>query len=333
MIQNDTQLQQSRDAATSLERSLALLKKDQGIIHPDRYALMASPILEDLRQIRQSIDDYLGVTSAIQLSMPLWLKLQGPELSLDNAPSSVVTSLIDILRVGVQTVAEYLLKGRIGARSTAKLKEACELRLAAWQPGSIQVGLQLPEPAPFLFEDMDLGKMAREALNIYLIGAAWVGSEEDVAKLASLLPDSEQRRVVLNQIGRLIPRPRGRLDSVELSGRLVVCPVRLRRESRERVRNAITKLVHEEIVRTEGILREIDLDERTFILRKPDADEEIRCAIPQEAADLLEIAKSVLDHRVAVAGTRRRDPTRRQVFPLQVREIDVVDVAEETAGE
>jgi hypothetical protein len=333
MIRNDAQLAQYREALGPLERSLALLQRDRAQLHPDRYALMAAPVLDDLLKLRQDIDDYLGVTAAIHASVPLWLKLEGPDLSLDDAPSSVVTSLIDILRIGVQTVAEYLVKGAVGARPTAKLKEACELRLAAWQPGSIQVGLQLPVLDPDLFEEMELSKMARDALRIYLIGAAWVGSEEEVHQLASVLPEAEQRRVVLNQIARLIPRPRGRLETVELSGRLVSGSVRLCRKSRQRVREAIKETVHEEIVRAEGILREIDLDERSFVLRDPDTDQETRCSVRPEATDLIEIAKSGLDHRVAVAGTRRRDPTRRQVFPLLVQEIDVLDAAEDSSGE
>jgi hypothetical protein len=107
--------------------------------------------------------------------------------------------------------------------------------------------------------------------------------------------------------------------------------IELRRPSRDRVRQAISHAMQEEVVQAEGILREIDLDGRTFILRKPDAAEELRCAIPPEAGDLLEIAKSGLDHRVIVGGTRRRDPTRRQTLPLQVREIEVLEAGEEEA--
>jgi hypothetical protein len=92
---------------------------------------MAAPILDHLHKIRQEVGDYLGVTAAIQVSIPLSLKPQGPRLSLDNAPSSLVTSLIDILRLGIQTVAEFLLQGEVGVRPTAKLKAACELCLAA----------------------------------------------------------------------------------------------------------------------------------------------------------------------------------------------------------
>ena len=61
MIQNDVQLRQSLAAAVSLERSLEILEKDRTTINPDRYALMADPILDDLRSLKQSIEDYLSV--------------------------------------------------------------------------------------------------------------------------------------------------------------------------------------------------------------------------------------------------------------------------------
>jgi len=70
-----------------------------------------------------------------------------------------------------------------------------------------------------------------------------------------------------------------------------------------------------------GVLREIDLDERTFTVRDPDGARETRCQVPE---DLLDVAREALARRVAVTGLRRRDPTRRQVFPLLVREIAVL---------
>jgi hypothetical protein len=106
--------------------------------------------------------------------------------------------------------------------------------------------------------------------------------------------------------------------------------IHLRRESNERVRQAIIETVREEIVRAEGILREIGLDQRSFTLRNIDIAQEVRCSISPDARDLVEIAKAGLDHRVAVAGTRCHDPTRRQLFPLLVREIEILDAAEES---
>ena len=88
---------------------------------------------------------------------------------------------------------------------------------------------------------MDLGKTSANALRIYLIGASWVGSEQDANQLAVLLPDPEQRRVVLmNQISRLIPEisEAGSILSNFSDGQYLRRRIYLRRESRERVHRA-----------------------------------------------------------------------------------------------
>jgi hypothetical protein len=99
----------------------------------------------------------------------------------------------------------------------------------------------------------------------------------------------------------------------------------LNRDSQERVKQAISRTLQEDFVQAEGVLRQIDLDDGTITLRVPDSTTETRCKIAHENQDLLEIAKASLDHRVVVFGTKRIDPTRRQSYPLQVREIQVLD--------
>lgn len=325
MIHNDDQLRNTREALEEVESALALLQRDRARIHPDRFVMMAEPLLDDIRRLRGEIEEYVGVTAVRAEEAPLWLRLQGPGIELDDAPTSVVTAIIDLLRVGVQAVAEFLQRGMLGGRPTAALKDASDLRIVGWAPGSVQVGLRLPASAPTLVPEADPATQARLALQLYLQAAAWAGSEDDLSQLELDLPDPEQRRLLLNQVARLIPRPRGSLQLVELSGPAVPCgPVRLRRETRERVRQAITRTVQEETSSTEGVVREIDLDQRTFIVRDLETGAETRCAIAADADGLLGIAKDALDHRVLVVGVRRRHPARRQAVPLLVREIDVL---------
>ena len=87
MIEDDSQLQQTREAEVLLEDSLAILQRDRTKLHPDRYALMAAPILDDLHKIRQEIDDYLGrhlghssldsaVVKTPGAKNSVWIKLQ-----------------------------------------------------------------------------------------------------------------------------------------------------------------------------------------------------------------------------------------------------------------
>lgn len=329
MIENEEQLHQTRLALEHLEAGLASLKREVLPLNQARFAMMAEPVVDQIRELRAQIDEYIGMTSAVAEEAELWMRLQGPEIEFGDAPTSIVATMLDLLRRGVQTVAELLQRGAVGARPTAEIKQACDLRIVGWMPGSVKVGLRLPiVPPASIFEESDIADQARRALRLYLQTAAWAGSEADASLLEKEIPHAEQRRLLLNQVARLIPRPRGGVDVVELSGREVKQKiVRLQRNSRKRVRDAISRTVEEEMINAEGILREIDLDNRTFIIRNPDAGPEIRCAIALEADDLLEIAKDALDHRVAVSGTRQKDPRRRQANPLQVREIEVLEQA------
>ena len=327
MIQNDEQLSQTRGAINDLEAGLAALKRDILPLNRARFALMAEPVVSHIRQLRAQVEDYVGVTSAISEEAEVWMRLQGPEIELGDAPTSVVTTMLELLRRGVQSVAEFLQRGAVGSRPTSDMKQACDLRIVAWMAGSVQVGLRLPETAGVSSEEMKLSEQARHALRLYLEAASWVGSEEDSDYLERAIPSSEQRRLLLNQVARLVPRPRGATDLVELSGReLPRGPVRLRRESSARVRQAISTIMREELATAQGLLREIDLDQRSFTVRTPDgAGMETKCEIEANSDDLLEIAKDALDHPVIVRGTRKTDPTRRKVHPLQVLEIEVLD--------
>jgi hypothetical protein len=235
--------------------------------------------------------------------------------------------MLNIFRLGIQSVAEFIERGAVGARPTAELKQACDLRIVAWMPGSVQVGLRLPDVAPAISEEVR--EEAKQALNLYLKAATWIGSDDDTSQFENEVPDPKQRQLLLNQVARLVPRPQGGVESVELFGRAVPRgTVKLHRELRKRIREAIQetvkKVVQDEPVFIEGFLREIDLDNRTFIIRNPDLPNETRCEIPKDSDDLLDIAKEGLDHKVLVIGNRQKDPTRRLTFPLQVLEIEVL---------
>jgi hypothetical protein len=64
MIKTDAGLESTRRALFHMESAMAALYKDKAKIHPDRYALMAEPYLTEIRNLRQEIDDYIGVTDA-----------------------------------------------------------------------------------------------------------------------------------------------------------------------------------------------------------------------------------------------------------------------------
>src|SRR5438552_10717954 len=219
MIQNDEQLNQTRVAIAHLEAAVASLKREVLPLNPARIAIMAKPAVDQIRELRSGVEEYVGVTSALSQEAELWMRIEGPEIEIGDTPTSVVTALLDILRRGVQSVAEFLQRGAVGTRPTASMKEACDLRIVGWMPGSVQVGLRLPEiPA----ERPDVAspvEQAREALSLYLKAASWVASDDDPTELERAIPDAERRRLLLNQISQLVPRPRGAAERIELSGR------------------------------------------------------------------------------------------------------------------
>lgn len=327
MIENERQLNQTRAAITDLENAVSALKREVLEVNPARFALMAEAPVAEIRQLREQIDEFVGIRSAILQEAELWMRIEGPTINIGDAPTSVVTALLDILRRGVQSVAEFIQRGAVGIRPTASLKEACDLRIVDWLPGSVQVGLRLPEIPTQPDELESPVKQAREALSLYLQAASVVGTTEEPADMVKAIPDAGVRRVLLNQISRLVPRPRGAAEQIEFYGRYVPQgSIRLDRSAQSRVRRALAQTIPEELVTVQGLLREIDLDERSFIIRNPEeAGKETRCQIVPENDDLLEIAKECLDHTVIVRGTRPQDPTRKRTNPLRVEGIEALD--------
>ena len=129
---------------------------------------------------------------------------------------------------------------------------------------------------------------------------------------------------MLNALKPLVPRPRGDVDCVELSGRAVPrgAKIQLTREAHGRIDHAIDRIAAEQVEEHVGDLREIDLDNLQFILRNTEDVREIRCNFED---DLLEMAKEALDRRVRVTGVRRVVEGRRVAPTLRVTRLVILD--------
>lgn len=67
MIENEEQLTQTRLAINDLESALAALKREVLPLNPERFALMAEPIVDHIRELRSQVEDYVGMTAALQV--------------------------------------------------------------------------------------------------------------------------------------------------------------------------------------------------------------------------------------------------------------------------
>lgn len=66
MIENDHQLNQTRLAIADLESAMAALKHDVLPLNVERFVVMAEPVVEQIRELRREVEEYVGITLATQ---------------------------------------------------------------------------------------------------------------------------------------------------------------------------------------------------------------------------------------------------------------------------
>jgi len=152
----------------------------------------------------------------------------------------------------------------------------------------------------------------------------WVGSDDPASALEQLIPDPQQRRIVLNGLKPFVPRPRGDVERIKLSGRAVPrsAKIQLTRGANGRIDQAIDRIAAEQVEEHEGDLREIDLDKLSFVLRNTENVRKIPCTFEE---DLLEMAKEARDRRFQVTGVRRVVEGRRIAPTLCVTPLVILD--------
>ncbi len=316
MIRNTAQLDQAVEQMGHMYQALAsVYAKAAGT---RQFPLFAEGPLDEIRKLREDIEAYAGVAEAMAQDAHLVMRLEGTCLVWPEAPSSVLTSFLDAFRKGIQTVAGLGEGGR-RAHLTREIKEACDLRVTAIFPGSLQLALRIPEEgvpdADMVAEDEarfdELVKQQDEntafvakAIEEYIEIAAWASSEAPPEVLVERFPDEDRRRVLLNAVKRLAPTAGCMVDCVVLSGRLAAGhpPVALTRLARERIARALKAPAEEQVATHYGDLREIDLDKRSFVLRNVEGG---RIAFRFRTA-LGEVAKEALDRPVSVTGVSQR---------------------------
>src|SRR5690606_17114556 len=149
-----------------------------------------------------SVMELGGRREAEEAEAQVWLRIQGAGVSWPEAPSSVLSTFLTTLRKGVQAATERIWTKDLATRPTKQIKQACDLRVTAFQPGSIQIGARLPDPPRGVERDPELDESAARALAAYLEVALWAGSEAESDELQSKVPEPELRRLLLNEIKR-----------------------------------------------------------------------------------------------------------------------------------
>lgn len=331
MIENEGQLQDTRDALAQVERALRSLKEKVGRKNPQLFAAMSQGYRSEIRKLRSEIEEYVGVSEFDHEAADVWLALEGDLLRLGSMSSKIFSEWLGRMRKSVQSVADYLEEGavrRLG-RPKAPIGQMCDLQIVAVREGSVVIGLRVPEESQGeLFPSLAVGEptAAELALEKLLCMASWAVSARSAHEAEEMSEDRSEVQVLAQALRQLTPTGRTSVKAIRLHSPTTVKPVRLTAALRPRL-EAIAKGEFEESEEThEGTLREIDLDLQRITLRKrPDTTAALQCRFPDE---LIEQCKRLVDHRVQVRGlVNPKHPNRLELQSIEAVALEGVGVS------
>jgi hypothetical protein len=304
MIRSEAQLEQARTALTRVENALAALRARVASVNRALFEAMAEDYRSDIRELRREIETYLGVVPSSEVEVPLWMTLEGEELSSQDISSRLLSEWLGNFRKALYGVAAYLNSGRLklGGRPEAALLYATDPHIVALSSGSIRVGLRLPDDGVSASPgSLNEETIAHRALSDLMAVAEWASSERvDLPRDSHLSP--EEISVAARFASRLAPSPRSVVQTVTFSGSRVPSrhSLSLRAESRQRLQGLVKVLSHVAEMVATGYIREIDFDAMRVTLRdRGDGLTDLRC---QLSADTIGVAERLLKQRVRVRG-------------------------------
>ncbi|MEK6702244.1 MAG: hypothetical protein AABZ53_08275 [Planctomycetota bacterium] len=269
MIQNDTDLQLTRDQMQRLENTLSRLRAEVEPRSPRRFRLMAEAYVESLNKLRATVDVYLGVGEPSEVNAPLVLTLEGDGVRLGEARGSVVTRTYENLRKGIASVLDALTgteDGPSGGRRKHWIEEVTDVPFTL-ASGSVRIVLGEPTTNE-IFSAAQLADYDK-ALSLIVKAAEW--ADDGLESSLSLEGISDHvRHAVLLTLRRLVPSQGSEVETVTLGGRLVkkLGGARLSKSNRGRIDTALRgPAATTEYAELQGTIREVDLDKREFRLR------------------------------------------------------------------
>ncbi|MGH8071974.1 MAG: hypothetical protein ACRERE_43435 [Candidatus Entotheonellia bacterium] len=221
MITNDEQLDQAIERLGRMYRAMAALRAEVLPVNARQFALMAEGPIDEIQRLQAQIDAYAGREAAEKYDAEVWLRLYGRDIEWPEVPTSALTAVLDAFRKGVQMVAQLVSSGQATTRPRRELRRACDMRVVAFRPGSLRVGLRLPEQPEVEFAASREKLLGHQALVTYLDVVTWVSSEGGLPDREQQIAHAKERRLLLNTLKPLVPRPRGDVEGVEISSRLI----------------------------------------------------------------------------------------------------------------
>lgn len=334
MIKNDEQLCVVREQLGRVEEALRAIRRDIFPRNRQRFELMAEAYIDQIQDLRQQIDEYLGVNAVRDAQADLVISLEGRNLRLEESRGSLITRTLDTLRRGLQALIELKQDTQASQRTAGRRKQwieqLCDPPLIGIAAGSIRISLGSPN-AGELFTEQDK-HVYEDGLQLLLGGVSW--ANEEAPGTFDQAPDRpELRYTILSTVRKIATGLTGPVESIGFAGRAVGggrC-LRVTRASRTRIDQEMRRIAQEQQqAEVTGTIREVDLDSNTFVLRDRGNNlPDLTC----EYDELTEAdVKAYLDERVLVRGSLRTSPKNRKQT-LEVEIIEAEPIVPDTGGE
>jgi hypothetical protein len=242
MIRTHEGLAQALEAMGDMCRALVSVREDILPVNPRNFAVYASGFVDEIRKLQEQIDEFSGRVAAEEHGSDVWLRVVGPPQDLAEVPMGLVTALLGAFREAVQAVTGFASAGQHATRPDGALERASDFRITAFRLVGPCVGMRIPDDLDGC--DSQDQSLVRQALGRLLEVADWAGSDAPAEDLESLCPDPRERRVILDALKPLVPRPGGDIERLEVSGRAAPRgrTISLTRASHPRIDQAIAAL-------------------------------------------------------------------------------------------
>ncbi len=308
MIHSDQELALARGQLGRVEDALRAIRDEVRPANEARFLLMAESYVEMIHDLRYEIDAYLGLQAVAEAQAELVMGLEGRGIELGTIPASLVIRTVDALLRGLQSVREGIdsigRPQRTAGRRGRWIEELCNLSLAGFGHGSVKVYLGEPSSLSGALLETDERAAFDEVMTLLERGFAFASGIAAAVEIRE-----ELRHTVLSAVKRMAPSPRGALDAITFAGRAIGATkgYRITRDAHPRLQEAILRATAtERVTSVDGVIREVDLDKNTFVLReRSDSAPDLNCEYAESDEDDV---KSLLDRQVVVRGTLRTSP-------------------------
>ena len=221
----------------------------------------------------------------------------GEKIVLGQMPASVVSFVAESTKKAIKTLLDFILSNPSEGRPREEHRALYDLPIQSFAFASFELSFGPPDEGLFPSDQID------QAAQKLRRGLAWASS--DTREILEAETD-EEREAILRATLFLPPPSAGPIQEMQVCGSWIPTQkVVLTRQSRKRIRKELKHVDSEQIVKYEGRIGEVDVDNLSFILRDVSDGTDRRGLF---AEDLVEEMIALLSdaERVAVAGFERQ---------------------------